>query len=205
MTAARGWHAAVALLAIVGLVIEYHMTLAGHPGRIAERTLVYVSFYTTLTNMLVAAMAAGSVLGWKWALDPSLRTATAVHITVVAVIFRLLLARLLHFAGIGWWGNMLVHELVPALWLVGWIVFRPPGTVSALAPLRWMLYPLVYGVWTLIHGAASGWYPYPFLDVARWGYGRVAVNMLAMAAFFAALGYAFRWIDGRNTSLRAPA
>jgi hypothetical protein len=42
----------------------------------------------------------------------------------------------------------------------------------------------VYGAWSLLHGAFSGFYPYPFLDVAKHGYGAVLVNMLAMGAGF---------------------
>jgi hypothetical protein len=120
MSPARLWHAGIALLAMTGLAIEYQVTIIGHPGQIVSRTVIFLSFFTILTNMLVRmVMSTGFALNWNWALQPSLRAATSVHITVVGVIFQLLLAPLLHLSGIGWWGNMLVHRLVPALWLIG--------------------------------------------------------------------------------------
>ncbi len=48
-------------------------------------------------------------------------------------------------------------------------------------------FPLAYLVWTVIHGAATGWYPYPFVDVAELGYARAAVNTAGLVLAFLAL------------------
>ena len=201
MKAERGWHALVALLALTGLAIEYRVTIAGHPGELAGRTIRFLSFFTILTNALVMLASLGAAFGagrlHRWTAGPAMSTAISVHITVVAVIFQLLLAKLVHLTPLGWWGNMLVHQLVPALWLVGWIALAPHGGIGRWSPLRWLIYPLVYTAWTLIHGAATGWYPYPFMDVGQYGIGPTAAKMAGIALFFAALGYAYRWIDGR--------
>lgn len=199
MTIPRLWHAVTALLALIGLAIEYQVTISGHPGQLAERTLIYLSFFTTLTNALVMVASFGlarhSGALHRWARRPTTRTAVSVYITVVAVIFQVLLAKLVHLSPLGWWGNMLVHQLVPALWLGGWVLFHPHGGISRTAHWRWLIYPLVYGGWTIAHGAVTGWYPYPFLNVAKLGMARVALNMVLMALFFAGLGLAFRWMD----------
>jgi hypothetical protein len=208
MTLARLWYGATAGAAAIGLAIEYYVTLRGHPGEIAGRTLVYLSYFTILTNTLVLLASVGLATHrghlHRWARQSSTRVAISVWITVVAVIFQLLLASLARLSPIGWWGNMLVHQLVPALWLGGWLLFRPHGGVSAVAPLQWLIYPLAYGGWTLVHGRLSGWYPYPFLNVAKRGIEQVAVNMVLMALFFAGLGYAYRWLDGRLAQRLAP-
>jgi hypothetical protein len=204
MSPARLWHAGLALLTLVGLGIEYQVTIAGHPGQIVSRTVVFWSFFTILTNALVLVISAGFALDRSWALQPSIRVATSVHIVVVAVIFQLLLAALLHLSGLGWWGNMLVHQLVPALWLIGWVAFRPHGGISKTAPLCWLIYPALYGAWVLVYGSITGWYPYPFMDVATHGAAVTARNMTLIGLFFLILGYAVRWIDGRLAQWRAP-
>jgi hypothetical protein len=208
MTLARAWYGVTAACAAIGLAIEYQVTISGHPGQLGSRTLVYLSFFTILTNALVLLASIGLARHrgplHHWARQAGTRTAIAVWITVVAVIFQLLLAGLAHLSSLGWWGNMLVHQLVPALWLGGWLLFRPHGGISATAPLRWLIYPLVYAGWTLAHGHVSGWYPYPFLDIAKRGVERVAITMALMALFFAALGYAYRWLDGRLAQRLAP-
>jgi hypothetical protein len=210
VSAARLWHATVALLALAGLAIEYWVTLTGHAGEAIARTIRFLSFFTILTNALVMLASIGAAFGrgrlHRWTAGPGVSTAISVHITVVAVIFQLLLARLVHLTPLGWWGNLLVHRLVPASWLIGWVAFARHGGIARWSPLRWLIYPLLYGIWTIAHGAVVGWYPYPFLDVTKQGLAAVGRNMLLMALFFAAPGYGFRWIDGRLATWRkAPA
>jgi hypothetical protein len=48
-------------------------------------------------------------------------------------------------------------------------------------------YPLVYLVWTLLHGAVTGWYPYPFVDVADLGYPRALINIAGLVVAFLSL------------------
>jgi len=57
--------------------------------------------------------------------------------------------------------------------------------------------PTLFGLWTLIHGAVSGWYPYPFLDVAKRGLPAVMVTLLILAAGFYALALAFTALQRR--------
>ncbi|WBO22628.1 Pr6Pr family membrane protein [Sphingomonas abietis] len=205
MTRDRLWHLTVAVLALIGLILEYRFTLETNHRPLGELTLIYLSFFTILGNALVMVMAAGFALGRGWALHPALRAATTLYIVVVAAVFQLLLAHLFHLSGPDWWGNMLAHQLVPTLWTVGWLAFGRHGGIRAATPLLWLIYPAAYGAWTLLHGALTGWYPYPFLSVAKEGMAQVAINMAWMALFFVTLGYAIRWIDGRLARLRAPA
>ncbi len=207
----RLWHALLASLAVAGLAIELYVTITRDPAAWPHRLLIYFSFFTVLTNMLVAAASLGIAQGrgklHRWAHRPAPRAAISVYIAVVAVIYQLLLARLVPLSPIGWWGNLLVHRIVPAMWLMGWVLFGRHGGIARSAPLHWLAYPAVYTVWTLAHGASSGWYPYPFMSVSTLGSAGVAINMLLMALCFAVLGYAFRWIDrvlGRRSARIAP-
>lgn len=203
--ASRIAHAAVALFAAAGVLLHYAVVL-GHSGEVAVRTLRFFSYFTILTNMLVAASALGIALGrGRWAemaMRPAWRTAVTLDILVVALIYHLLLRNVTLPGAIGWTANVLVHQLSPAAWILSWVAFPPHGSgesgaIERTAPLRWLLYPLGFGAWTLVHGAIGGWYPYPFMDVARFGYPAVLRNMAMIALLFAALGYGLRWIDGR--------
>ena len=42
-------------------------------------------------------------------------------------------------------------------------------------------------MWTLLHGAVSGWYPYPFLDVSELGYPRTLLNIAGLVLAFLVL------------------
>ncbi len=49
--------------------------------------------------------------------------------------------------------------------------------------LIWLVYPLLFAVYSLIRGPIVGWYPYPFLDPAHvGGYGVVALYCPGIAA-----------------------
>lgn len=191
----------VALFALAGIAFSY---AAGPPVPTPPglRELRFFSFFTILANALVALAAIGQALppGHRWhglAARPAVRTAITLYILVVALIFHLLLSDMVRPGLSGWVGNMLVHQAVPAGWLLCWLAFGPHGGIDRRAPLRWVGFPLLYGLWVLVLGALGGWYPYPFMDVAAHGYPAVLRNMVVVGAVFLILGYALRWIDGR--------
>ncbi|MFM6849572.1 MAG: Pr6Pr family membrane protein [Terrabacter sp.] len=47
------------------------------------------------------------------------------------------------------------------------------------------------------------WYPYPFLDVERIGYGTTLLNCAVIAVLFLALAALARWADRRLSRDRA--
>jgi hypothetical protein len=54
----------------------------------------------------------------------------------------------------------------------------------------WLLYPLVYLIYTLVRGAGTGWYPYPFLNPATVdGYGVVVLYCAAIFIAFLIVGW----------------
>jgi hypothetical protein len=54
----------------------------------------------------------------------------------------------------------------------------------------------------LIHGAVTGFYPYPFIDVSKLGYDKVLANMAVLILVFAGLGLSLiavdRWLGRRR-------
>ncbi|KQX25356.1 MULTISPECIES: Pr6Pr family membrane protein [unclassified Sphingomonas] len=196
----RAAHGAVALFAATGVVLHYVVVL-GHAGEVAVRSIRFLSYFTILTNILVAASAFAIALGGERlaapAGRPAWRTMVTLDILVVALIYHLLLRDVVLPGAIGWWANTLVHQIVPAAWTACWLAFAPHGAIDRTAPLRWLLYPLGYALWTLVHGAVGGWYPYPFMDVGKLGYPAVLANVAGIGLLFLALGHALRWADGR--------
>jgi hypothetical protein len=52
-----------------------------------------------------------------------------------------------------------------------------------------------YAALSLLHGAVTGFYPYPFLEVGQLGYERVLLNMGVLMAAFAVLGLILVGVD----------
>ena len=79
-----------------------------------------------------------------------------------------------------------LHTVMPVLYIVEWIVFSNKRDMNYQRIPYWLIYPVTFGVWTLVHGAFIGTYPYFFLDVATYGVGQVLINMTIFTAIFAA-------------------
>ncbi len=61
--------------------------------------------------------------------------------------------------------------------------------------IRWLFFPIGFGLWALFWGAIFGFYPYPFIDVAVLGYPQAFLNILLMLAGFFVLGLGLVAID----------
>jgi hypothetical protein len=152
-------------------------------------TINYFSFFTILSNILVAL--ALTFPGSRIFSRPGVRTAIAVYIFVVGTIFFFLLRQIYHPVGLGWYVNILLHYTMPPLYILDWALFVPKKNLSYKSIPAWLIYPVAYCAWLLAHGAASGFYPYPFLNAAELGYPRTALNILGLGVFIAGLSAAF--------------
>ena len=67
---------------------------------------------------------------------------------------------------------------MPPAFVLFWLLFIPKGSLH-LRTVPWMMLPpLLYGAWALFHGAVTGWYPYPFIDVGKLGYPLVFLHII---------------------------
>ena len=99
------------------------------------------------------------------------------------------------------WVNTVVHEVFPIAVLIDWFIDPPAQPISFRRSWWWLAYPLVWVAYTLIRGAAFGWYPYPFMDPANGGYGTVAGYVVAILVFGIVLCFvlsrAAAWVGAR--------
>jgi hypothetical protein len=120
----------------------------------------------------------------------------------------LVLRPLLRLDGADLLADRLLHIAVPLLVVTGWLVFGPRGRAGWGDLGGFLVLPAAWLGGTLIRGAATGWYPYPFVDVATHGYGRVALNCVAIAVLLTGLAAGCIWLDSRlpgRTRVSRPA
>ena len=203
---ARLWHTVTAVVTIFALIFQLWLALSGHRTLVTEgqpstrTTLIrFFSYFTILSNLLVAITTTTLALGrdrdsrlWR-----VLRMNAIVGIAVTAIVHWFFLRPLLDLHGNDYLADKLLHVVVPALAVVGWLVFGPRGRVQQRDLLPSAIYPALYMVWTLLHGAATDWYPYPFVDVSEHGYAVVLLNACGVIALLAALSALMLAIDGR--------
>ena len=84
-----------------------------------------------------------------------------------------------------------MHTLIPVVLVVDWLIEPARRELPLWVAGAWLAYPIAWFAYTLIRGANVDWYPYPFVDVARHGYDRVALNAVLLVVAFAVGAVAF--------------
>ncbi len=91
--------------------------------------------------------------------------------------------------------DVVLHDAIPVLYAFIWLVFLPKGSLPWTDPAWWLVYPVLYFLYSMLRGAAFGTYLYPFFDVAQHGFARVWVNGIGLLAVFFGLGVILTAVD----------
>ena len=213
-TTARAVHLLVAVVAAVAVVWQLALIVNGaavlneasRPD-LAVRLARFVSYFTVLANLLVlgcSVVLAGDPHhdGTRWRV---VRMATMVSIAVTAVVHWFFLRPLLHLTGNSFVVDKLLHVVVPLLAILAWVVAGPRRQAARPQVLGALLWPLLWGAFTLARGLVTGWWPYPFIDVDTHGWGRFLLNLAGVAVLFGAFGLAFVAADRALVRRSAPS
>ncbi|TYL86938.1 hypothetical protein FXB38_05865 [Bradyrhizobium cytisi] len=192
---ARAFAGLIALAAWLGIGLYFH-ALADGPASWPAAIWRMLSYFTILTNLLVAVVFTGIAmrtgLGTPWLLG-----GTLLNILLVGVIYGVLLQGLRELTAGSQLANILLHRATPALVSMFWLAFARKGTLTWRAPVLWALFPLGYLLYALGRGAIEGRYPYPFINVAEIGWPHTLRNSALIALAFVIAGEAMVWVDRR--------
>ncbi|MFZ2995241.1 Pr6Pr family membrane protein [Sphingobium sp.] len=192
--AARGGAAIVALTAMAGLAVQVDASIA-QTGSVGAALWTMLLYFTIWTNMAVAISFAVVAMGRR--VSAHWLGGVLLAILLVGIIYGLLLRGLLSLSGGALLADTLLHKVTPLLAPLWWIAFAPKGRLGWRDPWIWAMFPAAYLPYALVRGAMEGRYAYPFIDVARFGAGQVAINVVVIAIGFVAAGLALVWIDRR--------
>ena len=193
----------IALIAWLGLAVQLAATFE-QSGSLAASLWIVLRYFTILTNLLVALVMTALGLGKARLVSPALLGGVTLAIVLVGVVYSLLLRGLLELSGGARLADFLLHDVVPVLVPIFWLLFAPKRALRRYDPLLWALYPFLYVIYALARGAAENKYAYPFIDVAQIGWLQTATNSLLMALAFLAAGFALVWLDRRLGRQSAP-
>jgi hypothetical protein len=193
----RSERIAAIVLACVGwfaLGLQYYLLLqvTGGQGLSWGRgTLRFFAYFTIQTNILVALMLTAFALRSRveeWTVHPFERSAIASYIAVVVLVYVTTLRTLWAPEGAQWLADVLLHYLMPLAYLAFWLFVMRKAGLRWYDPLLWLIYPVFHLGFVLVHGRWSGFYPYPFIDVSKLGYGKMALNAFGVLAVFLVSG-----------------
>jgi hypothetical protein len=164
------------------VIVQWVATLALPTGPSElTRTVTYFSYFTTLTNIVAAASLTVPEVAEHWRVSRFLlryevRTAVAVYMIVTWGGYAILLAGVSKLTEIQYLADVVLHYVMPPLFLIDWLLIRPTRRISWTSILYFLAFPILFGCYTLVRGAYFGVYPYSFFDVNQIGYRAVLTN-----------------------------
>lgn len=203
----RIWHSLLAVVVLASLIIEIALLLGygqdvntGQTGYHPDLTTRFVNFFGYITiqsNLLVLFTAISLVLdpqrdGRIWRV---LRLASLLGITVTGVVYVTLLSDIEHHQGVSAWANAGLHYFAPLWTILGWLLFGPRPRIDWRTIGLTFLWPVAWLAYTLIRGAFTGSYPYPFMDVTALGYEAVLANIAVILSLAFVLSVVFMATD----------
>lgn len=183
------------LFAVIGfitawfaVIFQYYLLIKNNDSSFLTKTIQFASYFTILTNTLVAiyytAVLVGDTTKNHWLLLPTTATAITVYITIVGLVYNLVLRFTWNPQGLQKLVDELLHTFNPLFFIIFWWLFIPKQNLKWKHALAWLIYPLIYFIYILLRGAMTGVYPYPFIDVTEHGYGKVLINSVVILLVF---------------------
>ncbi|SDT29120.1 Pr6Pr family membrane protein [Microlunatus soli] len=211
-TAARIWHAVNVLITGASLIAQTWLVLIGsvdvNSGAstaglpLSSRLVNLFSFFTIQSNILVLVAAI------RLLIDPDLgrgrgngawwqviRLTGLLGIVITGIVYVTVLRPLMDPTGIHAAVNAGLHYITPPVALIGWLIFGPRPRIGWRTLLLSMVWPIAWIVYTLIRGAITDWYPYPFLDVAVIGAAATARNLAVIVVLAVLLLLIMKVVD----------
>ncbi len=189
----------VALVAWATVALQVFITSSeAVEGALVGDLVTLFSYFSLLTNLGIALFMTYATFNPDgFANRASWRAAIALYITIVALVFHIVLAPTMTFEGLRVYTNIGLHSAVPALYLIDWAFFAPKASLHIKDPLKWLIFPFLYCIYSMGRGAVVGWYPYFFLDPVKLGYGSVMLNILGLVILFYIIGLMIFWLGKR--------
>jgi hypothetical protein len=202
--------ALIAVLTWFALALQFYLSMTAYiaNGRTVAGALTeFFTYFTIQCNIITAAGLTAVALGGfskGFFSRPGVLTASAVYISIVCLVYNIALRGIAHPEGWARVADELLHAICPPLFVIFWIAMVPKQGIVWKDAFSWLCYPFFYLVYALIRGALCGRYPYFFLDVIKYGYPRVFINIVILMLVF--LGFSMLYVFiGKLMSKRTKA
>ena len=103
-------------------------------------------------------------------------TALLTYISFVCIVYHVMLQDTWNPQGLQFWVSELFHWINPLIYFIFWLIFVNKEDLVYRQIAGWLIFPTIYFIWVLCIGAFGLGYPYPFLNVDKFGLFNVIMN-----------------------------
>lgn len=182
------------------VISQFYLMVINRQADIIETVIRFFSFFTILTNTLVAVYF--STKAFKLKEFPfsifhkaGALTAITTFILIVGLVYQIALRGIWQPTGFQYLVDELLHSIVPLWVFIYWWFNVSKFDLKLKSVFNWILYPICYLLFVLIRGHLSDFYPYPFLNISNIGYlnafqniGLIILLFLSILAILVFLG-----------------
>jgi len=183
----------IAVCGIAGLAIQFSasLVLVGSPEAALWAMLRY---FTVIGNLFAVLVLTGIALGVRSCSRPQMIGGVTLLMLLIGIVYTTLLRGLLELSGGARLADILLHDVMPMLVALHWLLFVRKGGLQSHDVLKWAIIPLGYFVYAVARAHFDGQYPYPFMNVAALGWPTL-LNVGVMALGFLLAGAVVFWVD----------
>lgn len=185
----RLYLAVLAALGWFALSTQFYLIIVNRTASIPETFVRYFSYFTILTNFIVAICSTVLALGkdaklYRFFSGQQTLAGITVYIVMVGIVYNVVLRKLWNPTGLQKIVDELLHTMIPLMFLFFWLVVVPKKNLTFGGINSWLLYPAAYVILVLIRGGISGFYPYPFFDYSLLGSRKLLINISFLIIVF---------------------
>jgi hypothetical protein len=138
----KGFTILVALLTWFAVIMQYVLMIQNRTADVAETTIRFFSFFTILTNIIVAIFFTNNI--YSKTLNSSKLTAVTIYITIVGLVYQVILRQTWKPEGMQFIVNELLHTLIPLMVIIFWCMYA----VNRLTPYsriaKWAIFSVCF-------------------------------------------------------------
>lgn len=171
--------ATISWFAVFGQLV---LIILNRQAGVFETVIRFFSFFTILTNILVAFYFIAQICNiriLKFLKNDTSLTAITAFILIVGLVYQFVLRFIWEPTGWQMVIDELLHTIIPSYVLLYWFFYVKLSSFNSRHLAVWLLYPFIYFAFVLLRG--SGYYPYPFINVQEIGYSKVFFNFIALS------------------------
>tara|TARA_R110002049_G_scaffold4504_1_gene31298 strand:+ start:13640 stop:14263 length:624 start_codon:yes stop_codon:yes gene_type:complete len=178
----RQFEAIGLILGWFAIIGQFVLLIINRQAGIPETIIRFFSFFTILTNIMVALFFTLSYLNSKKKplnlfISNGALTALTTFILIVGLVYQVSLRHIWNPTGLQFVVDELLHTVIPIYLLIYWFRYSNKSDLETKSVLCWLLYPIIYVMFIFSRGYLSGYYPYPFLNIPEIGIQIALINI----------------------------
>ena len=167
-----------------------------HQNTAPIRIVGFFSYFTIWSNLVVIYIGTAIARGkTSFKYFGNLFATGLIMITVTGLVYNAVLLPAYPPKGWYWLTSALMHVVAPVMYIYLWLKKGPRGYIKTKDSLRILQIPIIYIIYTVIHGLAIKQWPYKFLDLTSAGVLLWVISVAVIFGFGVFLIFMFAKLD----------